>query len=64
MIKKFNLIISHYRLMKTCSLCEKDQGHNHQKCKFCGHKKFGPRWIWVYALNSHRTKKIVQNDFY
>lgn len=50
--------------MKTCGLCGHDQAHVATKCKICGHEKFGPRWVWVYSRNSHRTKKIVQNDFY
>ncbi len=50
--------------MKTCIKCEKDQGHQHTKCKFCGHEKFGPRWIWVYSRNTPRTKKITQKNFY
>ena len=50
--------------MKTCIHCEKDQGHHHRKCKFCGRESFGPRWEWVYKRNIPRTKKITQKDFY
>jgi len=50
--------------MKTCSKCEKDQGDIHKKCKFCGNETFGPRWVWDYQRNSHRTKKIVEINYY